>query len=410
MHLKDKQVSDLIEKEENRQIHVINLIASENYASKDVREAQSSFFINKYAEGYPKKRYYSGCEYIDEVENLAIERCKSLFNTKFVNVQPHSGSQANMAVYFGLLKPKDKILSLSLDHGGHLTHGSSVNFSGNLFNFKHYFLNDEGFLDYSKIDSIAKKFKPKLIIAGASSYSRFIDFKKFRDIADSVNAYLLSDISHISGLIASSLHPDAIKHSHIVTSTTHKTLRGPRGAVIMSDNEDIFKLVEKSIFPGIQGGPLENVIASKAISFKEASSESFKEYSRRVILNSKAFCEALTMRGFNIVSGGSDNHLFIVDLRNFEINGKEAQDILEKYSINVSRSLVPNDTEKPWITSGIRLGTPAVSSRYLKEREIEKIADYIFFIIKNNRNKFDESLKKEIEKFISQYPIPDYYE
>jgi glycine hydroxymethyltransferase len=407
--IKDKEVLSLIEQERERENKTINLIASENYSSLDVRNAEASFFINKYAEGYPGKRYYSGCIYTDKIENLAIERCKNLFNVKYVNVQPHSGSQANMAAYFSLIKPKDKILSLSLDNGGHLTHGSPVNFSGQLFNFDHYSLTKDGFLDYDQILSIAKKFKPKVIVAGYSAYSRTIDFKKFREIADIVGAFLLSDISHISGLIASNVHPDPFKYSHIVTSTTHKTLRGPRGAVIMTNDSDIFENIQKSVFPGVQGGPLENVIAAKAIAFGEDLKDSFKSYSRDIIANSKYLVEALQVRGFNIVSGGSDNHLFVVDLRNFDITGKEAQDLLELCNINVSKSLIPYDKNKPWIASGIRLGTPAITSRGLKTREVEKVADFIEQIIKTRKKIDIKKISTEVEDFITKFPIPDHY-
>ena len=360
--IKDKQVLSLINKERARQFETINLIASENYSSIDVREAESSFFINKYAEGYPHKRYYSGCEYVDDIEDLAIERCKELFNVKFANVQPHSGSQANMAVYFALIKPKDKVLSLGLDNGGHLTHGSEVNFSGQLFNFSHYTVNENGVLDYEQILSIARRVKPKIIVAGYSAYPRNIDFKKFREIADLTGAYLLSDISHISGLVASKLHPDPFKYSHVVTSTTHKTLRGPRGAIIMSNDSSIFESVQKSVFPGVQGGPLVNVIASKAIAFRESNSDSFRKYSENIISNARYLADALIARGFSVVSSGTDNHLFVLDLSNFNITGKDAQNLLESCNINVSKSLIPNDKNKPWIASGIRLGTPAVTS------------------------------------------------
>ena len=408
--IKDKQVLSLINKERERQIETINLIASENYSSIDVREAESSFFINKYAEGYPHKRYYSGCEYTDEIEGLAIERCKSLFNVKFANVQPHSGSQANMAVYFALIKPKDKVLSLGLDNGGHLTHGSEVNFSGQLFNFFHYTVNDEGVLDYDQIASIATKVKPKIIIAGYSAYSRDIDFKKFREIADLVGAYLLSDISHISGLVAAKLYPDPFEHSHIVTSTTHKTLRGPRGAIVMSNDSSIFESIQRSVFPGVQGGPLVNVIAAKAIAFKEANSDLFKNYSERIISNSKYLAGALIARGFSIVSSGTDNHLFVLDLSNFNITGRDAQNLLELCSINVSKSLIPNDKNKPWITSGIRLGTPAITSRGLGIKEMEIISDFIYSIINLKDSINPQKISKEVVDFIKQFPIPDHYE
>ena len=388
--IKDKQVLSLINKERERQVETVNLIASENYASLDVREAESSFFINKYAEGYPHRRYYSGCEYTDEIEDLAIERCKDLFNVKFANVQPHSGSQANMAVYFALIKPKDKVLSLGLDNGGHLTHGSEVNFSGQLFNFSHYTVNDDGVLDYDQIESIAKKLKPKIIVAGYSAYSRNIDFKKFREIADLTGAYLLSDISHISGLVASKLHPDPFEYSHIVTSTTHKTLRGPRGAIVMSNDSSIFESIQKSVFPGVQGGPLVNVIASKAIAFKEANSDSFKKYSEKIISNSKYLAGALIARGFRVVSSGTDNHLFVLDLRDFNITGRDAQNLLELCSINVSKSLIPNDKNKPWIASGIRIGTAAITSRGLGIKEMEVIADFIYSIIKSILKKYQK--------------------
>ena len=411
MTYQDREFLSILKEEKTRQENTIELIASENYTSKAVLDAQGSIFTNKYAEGYPNARYYGGCKYIDEIENLAIDRAKTLFNVEFVNVQPHSGSQANMATYFALLSINDKILSMNLSSGGHLTHGSKVNFSGKLFDFHHYGVNNEGFIDYDNVLEIAKKIKPKMIVCGASAYSRVVDFKKFREIADSVGAYLVADISHIAGFIATSLHPSPIDFADVITSTTHKTLRGPRGAMIFTNNKDIFSKIQKSVFPGIQGGPMEHTIAAKAVSFGEALLPSFKKYQENVLLNARYLSDALMNRGFDILSSGTDNHLFVIDLSNMHISGIDAQNLLDSVNIAVSKSTIPSDTKSPWITSGIRIGTPAMTSRGMDEKCMEKIADLIFDSIKNRDNpKILKNIKETVLKFVKNYPIPDYYE
>lgn len=410
--LHDKEVLSILQNESIREENTIELIASENYVSKSVLSAQGSIFTNKYAEGYPNARYYGGCQYIDEIENLAIERAKKLFNTKFVNVQPHSGSQANMAVYLALLNIGDTILGMSLTSGGHLTHGSKVNFSGKLFNFHHYTIDENtGCIDYDEVLEIAQEVKPRMIICGASAYSRTIDFQRFKEIADVVGAYLIADISHISGFIAVGLHPTPVGFADIVTTTTHKTLRGPRGAIIFTNNEEIFNKVQKSVFPGTQGGPLEHIIAAKAVAFKEALSPSFKMYQENVLKNSKYLAEALINRNFNIISSGTDNHLFIVDLQNIGVTGLEAQNLLESVNIAVSKSTIPNDTNSSWVTSGMRIGTPAITSRGMDEKCMERIADFIYNTLKNRDNiEMLQRTKKEVLNFLEKYPIPDYYE
>ncbi len=401
----DLEIAQLIKKEMIREESKIVLIASENYTSPAVLEAMGSVLTNKYGEGYPRKRYYGGCEYIDEIEQIAIERAKKLFGAKFVNVQPHSGSSANMAVFFSVLNPGDKVLGLKLEHGGHLTHGAKVSFSGKIFESHFYELNEEGLLDYDKIRDIAKKIKPKLIICGYSSYSRLIDFKKFREIADEVNAYLMADIAHIAGLVVAGVHPSPVGIADFVTATTHKTLRGPRGGIVMTDDEDLAKKIDKTIFPGIQGGPLFHVIAAKAVAFKEAMSEKFKNDQLQTVKNSKALCEEMKNLGYKVVSDGTDNHLFVVDLRNKDINGKEAQFALDNAGITLNRNAIPFDPLPPTITSGIRIGTPIVTTRGMKEKDMKIVAQFIDEVITNFNN--DEVIKKvrgKVRDFCSNFP------
>ena len=399
----DKEVFDQIVNERDRQENGIELIASENFVSKAVMEAVGSEFTNKYAEGYPDKRYYGGCEYVDVVEKLAIERLGKLFGCKYANVQPHSGSQANMAVYMGLINVGDKILGMALDQGGHLTHGHFVNFSGSLYDVVSYKLTEkEQVIDYDNIREMALKEKPKLIIAGASAYSRKIDFKKFREIADEVGAYLMVDMAHIAGLVAAGLHENPVPYAHVVTSTTHKTLRGPRGGIIISNDEDVMKKINKTVFPGIQGGPLMHVIAGKAVAFKEALSDDFKEYQKQVVKNAKAMSETLMERGFNLVSGGTDNHMFLVDLQNKGITGKEAERLLLESDITTNKNAVPNDPQKPFVTSGIRIGTPAVTTRGMKEKEMIKIANMVADILESKEGK---SYRKEVQALAAEFPI-----
>lgn len=374
----DSIVKDCIDAELNRQQNSIELIASENIVSNAVLEAQGSILTNKYAEGYPGRRYYGGCEFVDKIENLAIERLKELYSVNFANVQAHSGSQANQAVFLALLKAGDKIVSLSLDCGGHLTHGSKVNLSGKWFDIEHYFVDKETYeLDYNQIEKIVKQIKPKLIIAGGSAYPRKIDFAKFRKIADLVGAYLLVDMAHISGIVAAGHHQSPIEHAHVVTSTTHKTLRGPRGGIILTNHEDIFKKINSGIFPGIQGGPLMHVIAAKAVAFGEALQPSFKSYINQVLLNAKALADGLLNRGYNIVTGGTDTHLLLVDLRKHKITGKLAEESLEKVGLTCNKNGIPFDDAKPFITSGIRLGSAAATTRGFKEDEFRLISNLI---------------------------------
>jgi glycine hydroxymethyltransferase len=407
LKLVDTEIFDLITLENTRQSEGIELIASENYCSKAVMEAQGSILTNKYAEGYPNKRYYNGCEYIDIIESLAIQRLNSIFGSKYSNVQPHSGSSANMAVYFSLLNTGDKILGMDLSQGGHLTHGSPVNFSGKLFKTSFYGLNEETeLLDYDLIRDISLKEKPKLIIAGASAYPREIDFKIFREIADEVGAYLLVDMAHIAGLVATGIHNNPFPHAHVVTSTTHKTLRGPRGGVILTNNEEFSKKINSSIFPGMQGGPLEHVIAAKAVAFKEALEDSFKDYQKQVVLNSKTLASELMGRGIELVSGGTDNHLILVKTTNLNISGKDASNLLERVGITCNKNMIPKDSRSPFVTSGIRLGTPAVTTRGFKEDQIKFIAKVIGDVLSNPS---DESLieksKKEIIDLCFNFPI-----
>ena len=379
----DPEIAKVIADEYQRQKNTLEMIASENIASRAVMEAQGSVLTNKYAEGYLAKRYYGGCEYVDEAEKLAVERAKQLFGAEYVNVQPHSGSQANMAMYFALLKPGDTILGMNLAHGGHLTHGSPVNFSGRLFNFLHYGVRtDTGRIDYEQLAELAKQHKPAMIVAGASAYPRIIDFKAFSEIAKSVNAYLVVDMAHIAGLVAAGVHPSPVPYSDVVTSTTHKTLRGPRGGLILSKAE-YGKKIAGEIFPGIQGGPLMHVIAAKAVALKEAKSESFKQYQFKVAENAKILAESLIEKGIRLVSGGTDNHMMLADLRNMDISGKEAQEVLEKAGITVNKNSVPGETRSPTVTSGVRIGTPALTTRGMGKAEMKTIAAFIADVLKN---------------------------
>jgi glycine hydroxymethyltransferase len=416
MNLKDsdKELFNSIKDEYIRQQNHIELIASENIVSKAVLEAQGSVLTNKYAEGYPGKRYYGGCEHVDESENLAIERAKKLFDCKFANVQPHSGAQANGAVYLALIKPGDTILGMSLNSGGHLTHGAKPAQSGKWFNAVHYDVNKEtGLIDYDMVEKLALKNKPKIIIAGGSAYSRVIDFKKFRDICDKVEAYLLVDMAHFSGLVAGGAYPNPTKFADVVTSTTHKVLRGPRGGIILTNNEDLIKKFNSAIFPGLQGGPLMHVIAAKAVSFKEALSDDFKIYTKNVIANAKILSESLTDKGFKIFSGGTDTHLMLLDLRSFKVTGKDAQASLGRANITCNKNGIPFDTESPFITSGIRLGTPACTTRGFGEQEFKLIAELIYKVIKNlSENKTDNSkieneVKQQVINLCSSFPIYD---
>ena len=416
MNLKDsdKELFNSIKDEYIRQQNHIELIASENIVSKAVLEAQGSVLTNKYAEGYPGKRYYGGCEHVDESENLAIERAKKLFNCKFANVQPHSGAQANGAVYLALIKPGDTILGMSLNSGGHLTHGAKPAQSGKWFNAVHYDVDKEtGLIDYDMVKKLALENKPKIIIAGGSAYSRVIDFKKFRDICDEVEAYLLVDMAHFSGLVAGGAYPNPTKFADVVTSTTHKVLRGPRGGIILTNNEDLIKKFNSAIFPGLQGGPLMHVIAAKAVSFKEALSDDFKIYTKNVIANAKILSESLTDKGFKIFSGGTDTHLMLLDLRSFKVTGKDAQASLGRANITCNKNGIPFDTESPFITSGIRLGTPACTTRGFGEQEFRLIAELIYKVIKNlSENKTDNSkieneVKQQVINLCSSFPIYD---
>ena len=396
----DPEIFEAIKNEENRQKYTIELIASENFVSPEVLEAQGSVLTNKYAEGYPGKKYYGGCKYIDIVENLAIERAKEIFNAEHANVQPHSGSQANMAVYFSVLEVGDTILAMNLSHGGHLTHGSPVNFSGRFFNIIPYGVGkDSGRIDYDNLRDLAIKNKPKLIIAGASAYPREIDFSAFRSIADEVGAYLMADIAHIAGLIIAGLHQSAVPHCHFVTTTTHKTLRGPRGGLILC-KEEYGHAIDKTIFPGIQGGPLMHVIAAKAVCFKEAMTPEFIEYQKQIVKNAKTLADKLLELGYNLVSGGTDNHLMLVDLRNKGITGKQAEKALEEAGITVNKNMVPFDPQKPWVASGVRIGTPAVTTRGMKEKDMGVIAEFINRVLNDTENqKIKDEVREEVERF-----------
>jgi len=402
----DSEVSEILDLEEKRQKYKINLIASENYASPAVREAQGSIMTNKYAEGYPGKRYYGGCEYYDMVETLAIERAKTLFHAEHVNVQPHSGTQANMAIYFAMLDIGDTIMSMSLSHGGHLSHGSPVNFTGMYFNIVSYEVDKETqTLNFDTLRDLALKHQPKLIIAGASAYPREIDFAAFREISDEVGAYLLADIAHIAGLVIAGVHQSPIPYADFVTTTTHKTLRGPRGGMIMCKKEYAEK-IDRMVFPGIQGGPLMHAIAAKAVAFKEAMSNSFKDYQKQIVRNARTLAMELMNNNFDLVSGGTDNHLMLVDLTKAGITGKEAEETLGKVGIVVNRSTIPFETRKPFITSGIRLGTPAVTTRGMKEEEMKLIADYITKSLNNTGNAtIQDEISSTVKDICSQFPL-----
>ena len=400
----DSELFEAFEKEQVRQSRNIELIASENYTSAAVMAASGSIFTNKYAEGYPSRRYYGGCEYVDIAEDLAIERLKKLFGCEYANVQPHSGSQANFAVYFALLQPGDTVLGMSLADGGHLTHGSPVNVSGSYFDFQSYGVDEKGYLDYDALEKKAKECNPKLIVAGASAYSRIIDFKRIREIADSVGALFMVDMAHIAGLVAADMHPSPVPYAHVVTSTTHKTLRGPRGGIILTNDEEIAKKVNKAIFPGIQGGPLMHIIAAKAICFGEALKPEFKEYGKKVISNCKALENALIAQGVDIVSGGSDNHLLLLDLRSLGITGKELEHRLDEVHITVNKNAIPNDPEKPFVTSGIRIGTAAVTSRGFEAQDMIDIAEYIKLAATDFENSKDYIIEN-VARICDKYPL-----
>ena len=402
----DPEIADAITREYERQTHTLELIASENIVGSAVMAAQSSVMTNKYAEGYPGKRYYGGCEYVDIAENLAMDRAKSLFQAEYANVQPHSGSQANMAVYFALLEPGDTILGMDLAHGGHLTHGAKASFSGRFFNFVHYGVQKEaGTLDYDEIADLAKKHKPKMIVAGASAYPRIIDFEAFGRIAESVGAYFLVDMAHIAGLIAGGMHPSPVPHAQVVTSTTHKTLRGPRGGLILGRG-DLSKKLNKEIFPGIQGGPLMHVIAAKAVAFKLALQDGFKRYQAQIVKNAQALAGHLMENGVELISNGTDNHMMLVDLTNLGITGKDAETSLEKAGITVNKNNIPFDTQSPFVTSGIRIGTPAVTTRGMKTDEMRTIGDFIVDVLKHAE---DEDLirrtRERVHEFCAQFPL-----
>ena len=400
----DPEIAEVITAEMKRQNSHIELIASENWVSKAVMAAMGSPLTNKYAEGYPGKRYYGGCQCVDVAEELARERAKKLFGCEYVNVQPHSGAQANMAVQFAMLTPGDTIMGMNLDHGGHLTHGSPVNLSGKYFHVVPYGVNDDGVIDYDKVLEIAKECKPKMIIAGASAYARTIDFKRFREIADEVGSYLMVDMAPIAGLVAAGLHPSPIPYAHVTTTTTHKTLRGPRGGMILSSNEVNEKFnFNKAIFPGTQGGPLMHVIAAKAVCFKEALEPEFKEYQMQVVKNAKALCEGLKKRGVKIVSGDTDNHLMLVDLTGNDVSGKELEKRLDDAHITCNKNTIPNDPRSPFVTSGVRLGTPAVTTRGMKEDDMDKIAEIIAMVIESEENV--ETARKLAAELTEKYPL-----
>ena len=400
----DSEIADAIQAEMERQNSHLELIASENWVSKAVMAAMGSPLTNKYAEGYPGKRYYGGCQCVDVVEDLARERAKRLFGCDYANVQPHSGAQANLAVFFAMLEPGDKVMGMNLDHGGHLTHGSPVNISGKYFNVVSYGVNDEGVIDYDKVREIAVKEKPKMIIAGASAYARIIDFKKFREIADEVGAYLMVDMAHIAGLVAAGLHPSPIPYADVTTTTTHKTLRGPRGGLILCNQEAADKFnFNKAVFPGIQGGPLEHVIAGKAVCFKEALEPEFAEYQKQIIKNAQALSKGLMDRGVKIVSGGTDNHLMLIDLRGEDVTGKELEKRLDAAHITCNKNTVPNDPRSPFVTSGVRLGTPAVTTRGLKEDDMDMIAECIALVLQSEDN--IEKVKGMVAELTAKYPL-----
>lgn len=402
----DPEIADAIENELDRQKNTLEMIASENIASPAVMAAQASVLTNKYAEGYPDKRYYGGCEHVDVAEKLAIERAKELFETAYANVQPHSGSQANMAVYFALLDPGDTVLGMNLSHGGHLTHGSPVSFSGRLYNFCHYGVNkDTGTIDYDEVALLAKKHRPKLIIAGASAYPRILDFQAFTQIAESVNAYLMVDMAHIAGLVAAGVHPSPIPYADVVTSTTHKTLRGPRGGLILA-KEDYSTILNKEIFPGIQGGPLMHVIAAKAVAFKEALNASFKAYQNNIVKNAKVLASHLMEKDIKLVSDGTDNHMMIVDLRNLNITGKDAEEVLGRAGITVNKNSIPFETLSPMVTSGIRIGTPAITTRGMQTSEMAIVAGLLIDVLKNH---MDDNVvmnaRKTVRELCEAFPL-----
>lgn len=400
----DKEVGEAMNSELARQRRNLELIASENIVSPAVMAAMGSALTNKYAEGYPAKRYYGGCECVDVVENIAIERACKLFGAKFANVQPHSGAQANLATYFALCETGDTILGMSLADGGHLTHGSPVNMSGKNYNFISYGLNDEGYIDYENLEKLAKENKPKLIVAGASAYPRVIDFERIAAVAKEVGAYFMVDMAHIAGLVAAGEHPSPVPYADVVTTTTHKTLRGPRGGMILTNSEELIKKINKAIFPGTQGGPLMHVIAAKAVCFGEALKPEFKDYAKQVVKNAQALAKGLVSRGFNLVSGGTDNHLMLVDLQPFNITGKELEKKLDEVYITVNKNAIPNDPQSPFITSGVRIGTPAVTTRGLVEEDMDKIAECIYLTAKDFDNKADE-IRVEVEKICKKYPL-----
>ena len=400
----DPEVARAIEAEGKRQDSHIELIASENWVSKAVMAAMGSILTNKYAEGYPGKRYDGGCQCVDVVEDLARDRAKKLFGCDYANVQPHSGAQANLAVFFAMLNPGDKILGMNLDHGGHLTHGSPVNISGKYFETSFYGVNDQGVIDYEAVREIAKKEKPKMIIAGASAYARIIDFQKFREIADEVGAYLMVDMAHIAGLVAAGLHPSPIPYADVVTTTTHKTLRGPRGGMILANQEAADKFnFNKAVFPGIQGGPLEHVIAGKAVCFQEALQPEFKEYQAQILANARALAKGLTDRGIRLVSGGTDNHLMLVDLSEEDVTGKELEERLDEAHITCNKNTIPNDPRSPRVTSGVRLGTPAVTTRGMKEADMDLIAEAIAMVIRDEG--YVSQARRMVETLTKKYPL-----
>ena len=388
----DSEIAEAIQLEKGRQNQNIELIASENFVSKAVMAAMGSPLTNKYAEGYPGKRYYGGCQYVDIVENLAIERAKKLFGAAYVNVQPHSGAQANMAVFQAFLKPGDTFMGMALDQGGHLSHGSSANFSGKYFHCVPYGVNEQGFIDYDEVERIALECQPKLIVAGASAYCRTIDFKRFREIADKVNAILMVDIAHIAGLVATGLHPSPIPYAHVVTTTTHKTLRGPRGGMILCGTEEYAKKLNSAIFPGTQGGPLMHVIAAKAVALKEALSDDFKDYQKQILVNAQALAAGLMKRGITIVSGGTDTHLMLVDLQNLGLTGKQAEKMLDEVHITCNKNTIPNDPQSPFVTSGLRLGTPAATTRGFDADDMDQIAEAIALTLKDFDGNKDKAM------------------
>ncbi len=397
----DPEIYEVILKEWERQEYGLELIASENFVSPAVMEAMGSVLTNKYAEGYPKKRYYGGCEWVDVAETLARERAKKLFNAKYANVQPHSGSQANMGAYFALAEPGSVLMGMSLSHGGHLTHGASVNFSGQIYKVVQYGVNPQTeVIDYDEVRRLALEHRPKIIVAGGSAYSRIIDFKRFREIADEVGAYLVVDMAHFAGLVAAGLYPNPLEYAHVVTSTTHKTLRGPRGGLILTNDEEIYKAINKAIFPGIQGGPLMHVIAAKAVCFKEALTDEFKEYQKQIVANAKALANALEKRGLRIVSGGTDTHLMLVDLNPLNVTGKAAETALGYCHITVNKNTIPNETRSPFVASGIRLGTPALTTRGMKEEQMEEIAELIVTVLKNVKDE-EGNVDEEVAKRVS---------